>query len=141
MLKDSRWPAPTGRLVALAALLAIVVAVLPLPKPWAFLVTNVVLLLVAWIDWLAAPKPSRIGVEREAPAMLTLDGQGDITWTVTNPIGRRIRVSIADALVPSLNPGDRRASGWVPSFGRAMFGTGIRPTRRGKFQIERLVER
>lgn len=138
-----RWspPVPSGRLVLVAALLSLLVLALPVSAPIGLLVVDGVLLVAAIADGLLAPRPARVGVVRELPAVLPLNGEGSIAWTVTNPVGRPLRVAVADELAPSLRAGTRRVRLTVPAHGRVTAETMIRPSRRGRFEPSELVVR
>ena len=127
-------PVPTRRLALLAATLSMAVLLVPLRLPLGLLVVDGVLLLVAVVDWLLAPAPSSLRVERDLPAVLPLGGEGAVTWRVANPNRRRLTVGLADDLAPSLRAGTRRARVSVAAGGSTSAGTTIRPSRRGRFE-------
>ena len=133
-------PVPTRRLALVAAVLSLAVLVLPDPVPRLLLV-NGVLVLVAILDWLLAPRPSSIVVERDLPGVLSLGAEGDVHWRLTNPGRRSVRVALADELAPSLRAGTRRVSVRIPARGRADASTTIRPARRGRFDLTTVVLR
>jgi uncharacterized protein (DUF58 family) len=125
-------PVPTARLAAVAAALAVAVVVLPDPGV-ALLGANGLLLAAAAVDWARAIRPETLPVVRTLPAIVALDGEAEVAWTVANPTGRRVRVHLADDLAPSLRAGTRRARLDVPPGRRAIARTTIRPARRGRF--------
>jgi uncharacterized protein (DUF58 family) len=134
-------PVPTGRLALAAAVLSLVVVLLPVSAPLGLLIVNGALLGVAGIDGLLAPRPARVGVGRDFPAVLPLNGEGRIAWTVTNPLSRRLRVGVADELAPSLRAGTRRVWLRVPARGRVTAETTFQPSRRGRFELREVVVR
>ena len=134
-------PVPTWRLAAVAAVLAPILLVLPGNGWIRLVVVDVVLVCVALIDAALAPTPSAVAVERSVPGVLSLGAEGDVSWALTNPIGRALRVSLADQLAPSLHAEVRRARVRIPSRGRATISTTIRPSRRGRFEIRDLTVR
>ncbi|MDQ1415886.1 MAG: hypothetical protein QOF81_1499 [Acidimicrobiaceae bacterium] len=134
-------PVPTGRLALAAAVLSLVVVLLPVSAPLGLLIVNGALLGVAGIDGLLAPRPARVGVGRDFPAVLPLNGEGRIAWTVTNPLSRRLRVGVADELAPSLRAGTRRVRLTVPARGRVTAETTFQPSRRGRFELREVVVR
>ena len=73
--------------------------------------------------------------------MLPLGGTGEVSWTVSNPLGRRLRVGVADQLAPSLGAGTRRVRVTVPGRGSVVARTPIRPSRRGRFEPDELTVR
>src|ERR1700736_6557354 len=123
-------PVPTGRLALAAALLSLLVVAMPLAAPVGLVVANGALLLVAAADWALAPAPGRVAVERDLPAVLPLGGNGEVTWTVHNPLARPLRLGLADDLAPSLRAGTRPVRLTVPGRGAAFARTPIRPSRR-----------
>ena len=103
-------PVPTRRLALVALVLAGARLLLPdVPFAQGLLVLDGVLLAVAAADWLFAPAPGRVGVERSLPAVLTIDQLGEVSWRVTNPTKRQLHVAVADELAPSLHASIRRA--------------------------------
>jgi len=124
-------PVPTRRLAAVAALGSLVVVALPFGRR--LLVVDGLLLAVAAVDWLLAVRPLRVQVERELPGVLALGGTGEVVWRLRNPTSRRLRVSLADDLAPSLRAGTRRVRVTIPARGRAEARTTIQPARRGRF--------
>ena len=125
-------PVPTLRLALIAAAAALVVAVVPDPGA-ALVLVNAALLVVFVADWLLAPAARRLAVTRELPGVVSLDSTGEVAWAVRNPLRRRVRVRLADDLVPSLRPASRRATLTVPARGRARAATQFTPSRRGLF--------
>jgi uncharacterized protein (DUF58 family) len=134
-------PVLTGRFVPAAAGLTLLVLVLPVGAPVGLLIANGALLVVAIIDGVLAPAPARVGVSRALPRVLSLGDSGDVVWTVANPLHRPLRVGVADQLAPSLQAGGRRVWLTVPGKGQALATTTIRPTRRGRFEVNELVVR
>ncbi len=125
-------PIPTRRLALVAALGALVV--LGLPFDARLLIVDGLLLVAALADWALAPRPDRVAVARELPGVLALGGTGEVVWRLTNPLGRRLRVALADDLAGSLRAGTRRVRVTIPPRGRAEARTTIRPARRGRFE-------
>jgi uncharacterized protein (DUF58 family) len=134
-------PVPTGRLALVAAALSLAVLALPLPAPLGLLIVNGALLVVAAADGLLAPRPARVDVQRDLPAVLPLNGDGVVAWTVTNPLRRRLRVGVADELAPSLRAATRRVRLSVAAHERLTAETTIRPSRRGRFEPHEVVVR
>jgi uncharacterized protein (DUF58 family) len=126
-------PVPTRRLAAVAAVAAIVVLLAPVQPGWTIVVVELVLLGAAVVDVLVAPAPARIEVDRDLPGVLPLDGDGELAWHVRNPTSRRLTVSIADQLAPSLRATSRRARLTVPANARVTATAGLHPSRRGRF--------
>jgi len=133
-------PVPTPRFAA--ALLALAGLCLIAPSPLLVLVVGDVLLVVlALADAALAPRPSRVSVSRDLPAIVGLGGEATVTWRVGNPTGRALAVQVADELAPSLRPGRRRLALRVPRRGEVVASTVVRPQRRGRFTPSELVVR
>src|SRR5436190_6636545 len=134
-------PVPAGRLALVVALGAVVIAALPVDAGGSLLAVNGLLVLLAIGDWALAVRPATVGVERRLPGVLALDGEGTVVWRVRNPAGRRLRVSVADELAPSLRAGRRRVRLTLPPRGTVEASTTLRPTRRGRFTPTEVVVR
>jgi uncharacterized protein (DUF58 family) len=134
-------PVPTWRLAAVAAGLAAVVLLFPLPPGRTLLLVDGGLLAVALADWWLALRPGAVDVERSLPGVLPLGGEGEVRWRVRNPSARAARLSLADDLAPSLRAATRRARLLVPARGWATAATAIRPARRGRFHPAEVVVR
>ena len=133
-------PVLTARLALVAACATGVVVLAPDPV-LALVLVNALLLLVAAVDWLLAPSPARLTVQRELPGVVSLDSEAAVTWSVRNPGRRPVNVRLADELVASLRPVDRRARLRVPGRGRATARTRINPSRRGLFAPQSVTVR
>ncbi|MDQ3708409.1 MAG: DUF58 domain-containing protein [Actinomycetota bacterium] len=125
-------PVPSWRLAAAAAVIAGLVLLAPAPG-LALVVANGALLIAAVVDWGLAPSARRLQVTRSVPGIVALDSEAEVVWKVRNPIGRRLRVRLADELVPSLGADSRRARLDLPPLGTASARTRLRPQRRGRF--------
>jgi len=125
---------PTRRFAALAALASLVVLVLP-GDDWGWLaVVNGALVALALLDLVLAPSPRRLDLERDLPGGVTLGGEAQMSWTARNPTGRRMRISFADQMAPSLRPSTRRVERRVvPGHGWLTATATLRPARRGRF--------
>ena len=140
-------PIPTARLAIVVALGALVLLLAPAEPELAFLLSNGAILLAALIDWLLAPSPRRIAVERSVPGIIGLGTTVTMTWRVSGTsLRRRVRVRLADGLPPSLlgapDPvGNRRARVAVRRRGTATATTTLRPRRRGRFELTTMTVR
>jgi uncharacterized protein (DUF58 family) len=134
---------PTRRLAVAAAVATVLVLVVPsdLHGALVLLAVDGGLLLLALLDAALAPRPSEVRVQRDLPGVVALGGQDRLTWRIGNPTGRRLRVSVADELAPSLRAGDRRFGVKVAAGGVADASTALRPARRGLFRPTTLVVR
>ena len=140
-MSASWFPVPQLRLVVAAAVLSILVATAPGSSTVGLLVVNLVLLLVALVDWRLAPSPADADIERRVPGVVSLGQVASITWSVTNPGPRTLRLVLADELAPSLRAQRRRVGIEVPSKGRAAATVEVRPTRRGRFELRQIAVR
>ena len=135
-------PVPTRRTALAAAVLALVVLALPGDGLLVvLLVTNLALLGVVLGDVALAVDPARLEVARTLPPVLALRNRGELTWTVRNPTDRSLRVALADELAASLRAGTRRVHGRIPAGATLRSTTTLRPSRRGRFEVRRLVMR
>jgi uncharacterized protein (DUF58 family) len=134
-------PVPTWRLAVLVALAAGVVVVAPVGLAVSVPTVNVVALVLAVTDWVAAVHPGHVVVSRQPPARAVLGEETELTWQLTNTAGRPVRAAIADELAPSLNAADRRLRIALPAGATATVRTALRPSRRGRFTPTRLVVR
>jgi uncharacterized protein (DUF58 family) len=133
-------PVPSWRLAAAAAAVAGLVLLAPTPA-LALAVANGALLLAAVVDWWLAPSARRLQVRRSLPGIVALDSEAEVVWRVTNPVDRRLRVQLADELVPSLGADSRRARLTLPPLGTGSARTRLRPQRRGRFDPTRITLR
>lgn len=135
-------PVPTRRTAAVAAALALVVLAIPGDGLLRVLVvTNLLLLLVVLVDAALAVDPARLEIHRSLPPVISLRGEGELTWAVRNPTERTLHIGLADDLAPSLRASARRVRGRVPGGATLRSSTPLRPSRRGRFVIRHLVVR
>ena len=135
-------PLPTRRTALVAALLALVVVLVP--HDGLLLVLAVVdgaLLVLVLLDAAVAADPARLVIERTLPPVVPLRGSGELIWSVRNPTDRSLRVSLADHLAPSLQATTRRLRGTVPARATLRSTVTLRPSRRGRFVLRYLVVR
>lgn len=124
---------PTGWAALVIVSISVPFAVLR-PDDWLIvpIALGAVLLLMIG-DFFAAPSPSHIDVVREFPASLTLGERGELRWLVQNRTGRAVRVSVADALWPSLQASRRSSRFDIGANRQHRFTASIEPSRRGRF--------
>jgi uncharacterized protein (DUF58 family) len=135
-------PVPTRRTGLVALLVAAVLLLLPIGgvlRPLV-LVNGALLALVA-IDVALAVDPRRLDITRELPPVIALGGSGELTWRLRNPTDRPVRVAVADELAPSLGATTRRLRGRIPAGATLRTTGGLRPRRRGRFDVGGLVVR
>jgi uncharacterized protein (DUF58 family) len=148
-------PVPALRLGVAAALGALVLLALPslgrtglagIELDNRFLVVNALLIGAAVLDGLLAPPPARLPVTRVHPRAITLDQPSTMAWEVEVPPSLRFRgrsrwVWLADELPPSLGAATRRVALELPARGSARVSVEVRPSRRGRFELDELVVR
>ncbi|HAS13246.1 MAG TPA: hypothetical protein DCS55_22465, partial [Acidimicrobiaceae bacterium] len=88
-------PVPTARLAVVAALAAVAVALVPGSVVERLLLVNGVLLAVALVDWLLAPRGTSLTIERDLPAVITLGASSQVTWRVRSTARRPVRIAVA----------------------------------------------
>ncbi|MBI2704704.1 MAG: DUF58 domain-containing protein, partial [Actinobacteria bacterium] len=132
-------PFPTLRMAVVWAFAAVALVVLNVG--YAFWVVNGVLLALLLVDFFLATSPNRVSVERGMPEAISLGVEGGIGWYLTNPTSRALVVHFSDELAPSLHAGTRRERVKIPKKRTVEVRTTFRPTRRGRFEISRLVVR
>ncbi|MFK8022824.1 MAG: DUF58 domain-containing protein, partial [Ilumatobacter sp.] len=134
-------PVPTGRLAALLLVAAAPFALGVFDRWWLLVSVIVVIAVLGAVDGLRAPSPMSIEVRREFPASLVLGESATLRWLVENPSDRAIRITVADALWPSLGASRRAATFDVAARSGHRFGATIEPARRGRFPFDALTVR
>lgn len=137
-------PVPTSRAALLGAVLALSFLAYPggdLPV-WvtAAAVTGFVAVLSV-ADGLVGTSPRHVVVRREHPPVVVLGQEASVRWQLRSTARRRLRISCADELAPSLRAAGRRFRVTVPAGGAVSVGTTIRPIRRGSFELSELTLR
>lgn len=135
------WPVPTVWFALVVALSALALLAWP-GRSWvALLVIEAIVLVVFVADAVVCTAPRRIQVSRSAPAVTSVGDHGEISWTVGNPSAAVARVTVADALWPSLGATRRRASLRLRPRARAQVRATITPSRRGRFPLDAVTVR
>jgi uncharacterized protein (DUF58 family) len=134
-------PVLTTRLALVAAVASTAVVAVGLEAPLGLVVVNGALLLIAAVDLSLAPRPDSVEIDREVPGVVALGGEASVTWQVTNPTRRRLTVSFADQLAPSLRAASRRVTLRIAPRGSQVASSTLRPARRGRFDIADLTVR
>ncbi|WP_040492439.1 DUF58 domain-containing protein [Ilumatobacter nonamiensis] len=124
---------PTGWAALVIVLPALAFAIIRPTDWWVVALVLGAIVLLAVGDFFAAPHPRGIEVVREFPASLTLGERGELGWLVQNRAGRAVRVSVADALWPSLQASRRFSEFALAADRQHRFGATIEPLRRGRF--------
>jgi hypothetical protein len=86
-------------------------------------------------------RPEAIDVHREVAESTTLGEQLPLTWLVENRSHRPARVTVTDALWPSLGAERRQVTASLRSGARLKARTDLRPTRRGRFPFHDVTVR
>jgi uncharacterized protein (DUF58 family) len=108
---------------------------------WALVAVEVVVLLAFVLDTALCVSPMRIGVARDAPDTMTLGEQGVLTWIVEHRGSRPSRVTVTDALWPSLGAERRTIAVRLQPGSRVRSRTRLLPTRRGRFPLHDVTVR
>lgn len=136
---------PTRRLALIAAALGVALWFYPGELPggiWGTLgIVNAVLVALALIDVVAAPRIEDLEITRNFPPVVVMGSEAEWRWRLVNHGDRRMRVRVADELAESLDARRRRFEVTLDPRARAQVSTVIRPTRRGRFTVSELVVR
>ncbi|UDY37139.1 DUF58 domain-containing protein [Dermatobacter hominis] len=139
---------PTRRLALVAALLAVAMLAFPLtgaaddlPIGWAVVAVTAVLVAIGLLDGLLGTNPRQLVLERRHPPVIEVGREGTITWVIRSDARRRLRVRVADELAPSLHAAARRFDLVVPGGDSVRTSTRLRPSRRGRFELDVLTVR
>lgn len=134
-------PIPTGRFALLMAASSIGLFFSP-GRSWALLwVVEAVLVLVFLLDALAGVSPKQIVVARQHPDAVTLGETATLTWVVENHSRTPSRITVTDALWPSLRATRRTVSVRVGGRSRHVATAEVWPSRRGRFPFDDLTVR
>lgn len=139
---------PTRRLALLAVAVAAALLAFPLtgraedlPVWAAVAAVTGVLVVLALLDAGIGTRPGQLVLERHHPPVLEVGREGQVTWVLRSEARRRLKVTVADELAPSLGAGARRFDVSIPAGDVVRVSTRIRPTRRGRFELDRLTIR
>ncbi|MDQ6784707.1 MAG: DUF58 domain-containing protein [Actinomycetota bacterium] len=132
---------PTGRLALAVGVAAGVTLAIPLAAPWGLVATIGMVAIAALIDLVVGLHPGRVEVERHLPAVVSLGGTAEVSWSLRQPLPRPVRVGFSDELAPSLRPGVRRARVSLSPGTTHRVRTTLNPSRRGRFLPAELVVR
>ena len=135
------YPVPTVWCAALAALTGLALFAWPGRSWQAFAVVELVLLLVLVVDAVLCVAPRRIDVHREVADSVTVGETAELTWLIDNRAQRQARVTVTDALWPSLQAERRRVAATLRPGARLRSTTRLRPTRRGRFPLSDVTVR
>ncbi|MFJ6454710.1 DUF58 domain-containing protein [Paenarthrobacter sp. NPDC091669] len=122
----------TGRFVVLAVAGLIPLVLFPAWSTVLFVTVGLLLLLV--LDLLLAASPARLGLDRQHPGNVTLEGQVETVVTVANPTRRTLRAKVRDAWQPSAGAVANEQSLVVPPGERRRMRVALVPRRRGDLE-------
>lgn len=108
---------------------------------WVLVALEAVLVVVFAGDALACVSPASIEVRRELVESATIGESVSLTWLIDNRSSRAGKVTVADALWPSLHADRRRVGGYLRSGARLRARTTLRPQRRGRFPLNDVTVR
>ncbi len=135
------YPVPTVWFAALVAASGLALFAWP-GRSWVALgVVEVLLVLVFVADAVLCVAPRRIDVQREIDESVTLGEETTLTWLVANRAARLARVTVTDALWPSLQAERRRVSATLRAGARLRAKSVLRPSRRGRFPLRDVTVR
>ncbi len=135
------YPVPTVWFAALVATSGLALFAWP-GRSWVALgVVEVLLVLVFVADAVLCVAPRRIDVQREIDESVTLGEETTLTWLVANRAARLARVTVTDALWPSLQAERRRVSATLRAGARLRAKSVLRPSRRGRFPLRDVTVR
>jgi uncharacterized protein (DUF58 family) len=141
MTRARAVPLPTPWLAGLIALTGLALFAWP-GRSWiALVVVELVVLALFIADAVLCASPTVVGVQRDAPGALTLGQSASVHWSLENHSDRAIRVTMTDALWPSLRAERRQVTGRVSGRARRRMSTQIEPTRRGRFPLRDVTVR
>jgi uncharacterized protein (DUF58 family) len=140
---DSRraYPVPTVWFAALVAASGLALFAWPGRSWWALVAVEVAMLMVFVIDAVLCVSPRRIGVTREVQETMTLGEQAVLTWVVEHRGTRTSKITVTDALWPSLGAERRSVSARMKPGSRLRSRVRVEPTRRGRFPLHDVTVR
>ena len=97
-------------------------------------------LVAVVIDTFRATDPAGVEVERVVPSSIVTGTRTTARWRLRHGAASTVRVDLADSFPPSWGT-QRRAGVQVPPVADVQVDVEIRPTRRGRFELDELVVR
>ncbi|CAN5493736.1 DUF58 domain-containing protein [soil metagenome] len=141
MRRRFAYPIPTPWFAALAAVSGLLLFAWPGTSWWALWAVELLLLVVLLVDTVACVSPQRIDVRREVVESVTIGEAVPLTWLIDNRSSRPGRVTVSDALWPSLQAERRRVGAHLRGGARLKSRTTLHPTRRGRFPLNDVTVR
>jgi uncharacterized protein (DUF58 family) len=134
-------PVPSGRFALLMAASAIALLLWP-GRSWALLwIIEAVLVVLFLIDAMAGVSPKQIAVFRQHADAVTLGETATLTWVIENHARTASRVTVTDALWPSLRATRRSVTLRLGARARHVATAEIWPSRRGRFPFDDMTVR
>lgn len=134
-MRGRAYPVPSVWFAALAAACGLALFAWPGRSWTAFWLVEAALVVVLATDAALCQSPSRISVGRSLPDAVTLGEEATLTWAVANRGRRRVKLTVTDALWPSLAAERRRVTATLRPGDVLRASTTLRPTRRGRFPL------
>ena len=134
-MRGRAYPVPSVWFAALAAACGLALFAWPGRSWTAFWLVEAALVVVLAADAALCQSPSRISVGRSLPDAVTLGEEATLTWAVANRGRRRVKLTVTDALWPSLAAERRRVTATLRPGDVLRASTTLRPTRRGRFPL------
>jgi uncharacterized protein (DUF58 family) len=136
--------AVSGRFVLLLAIGVVPIILIGVAYDQALLALGVwvlVVLVIGFVDLLAAASPRRLLLERSVPSRVRLGQTVTAELYVTNHSSRALHGVIRDAWQPSAGAGSARSRVSIPSGERRMLAVALTPFRRGERRVETVTVR
>ncbi len=135
------YPLPTAWFALLVALSGLAFFAWPGRSWLALVAAEAALLVVFAVDAALCTSPRRIEVSRQHAEVITLGDETPLTWSVDNHHRAAARVTVTDALWPSLAASRRGFSATVKPNARLRTSATLHPTRRGRFPLRDVTVR
>lgn len=140
-MRHVTWPIPTGWFALVVALSGVALLFWP-GRSWnALVVVELAVVAVFVADFVVCTAPGRLEVGRDVPATTTVGESAELSWLVANPTRNAARVTVDDALWPSLNARRRRVTLRLRPGARNRVRTTFTPMRRGRFPLDAVTVR
>lgn len=134
-------PVPAGGAAALVAASGLALLAWP-GRSWVALVlVEAVVVLVILFDLARCASPRSIGVTRDLPETMRVGDTATGAWVIEHAGERPVRLTVTDALWPSLGASRRTVRLILAPRARVRATTTLAPTRRGRFPLDEVTVR
>lgn len=140
-IRRPAFPLPTVGFAALVAGTGLALFAWPGRSWQALVAVEAVLVALMVIDTVACVSPGLIDVKRELAESVTMGESATLTWIVANRARRRTRVTVTDALWPSLMADRRTVTATLDPGDRLRAKAELKPSRRGRFPLGEVTVR